>query len=536
METGTSSAIPSTAVSPSSTNAATLAFTPSATKNFLIIASALTNNSSDLYYTELWLDIDGTNYSVTQHMAVNPAENWRGFGSYQIVSLDNSLHTIKIDFRTENADGTASIKWATITAIEISGVAGTDYWADDIGAGQDPATGETSTTNTSASPVTIATITFTPAAGDYLVLATANSKSSSTSKDAIVQLTLSAADATPATSGGTYGSWAHAELLQLINTEYTFTITYWATSPETAYIKDCRLYIVPVSDLGTSSQFAIHGSGSTTETTYLATPPNATTATTKTFTPSTRNDWIILMSCLGMGNTTGYNFYTKLNIDETTDLGEYIYEMPERSIWRSAFMSRKTNLSAAEHSIYIMYHTGTDSPIKAASILEANLWAINFNTVESYSSDTYATVDDLYDTFGNVIYIWGHGLRPSKTQGYAVGYYDGTGTLGADGIKITTDDLLTSTNIGVIESSYDPSLNVGVAPGTWHAAIFDKQYGDPPVTYDLVAAAAGYVVDDAFEVQAAAIPEFPTILSAIVVSGVCFSIFYLLRRRRIVHA
>jgi len=62
--------------------------------------------------------------------------------------------------------------------------------------------------------------------------------------------------------------------------------------------------------------------------------------------------------------------------------------------------------------------------------------------------------------------------------------------------------------------------------------VFDVDYGSPPASYTGISAAAGYVTEDSFDVGAAAIPEFPAIVTVIVISGMCFGIYCWMRRRR----
>jgi len=55
-------------------------FTPPTTKDYLIVFSALTNNSSTAYSTIVQANINGTGYSETSHRPVDATLNWRSFG------------------------------------------------------------------------------------------------------------------------------------------------------------------------------------------------------------------------------------------------------------------------------------------------------------------------------------------------------------------------------------------------------------------------------------------------------------------------
>jgi hypothetical protein len=64
--------------------------------------------------------------------------------------------------------------------------------------------------------------------------------------------------------------------------------------------------------------------------------------------------------------------------------------------------------------------------------------------------------------------------------------------------------------------------------GTWHAVV---SYTEGPDTYNPTWADA--LGDKSFTVQADAIPEFPTVLAAIGVAGLCFVIYYWMRRKTV---
>jgi len=69
--------------------------------------------------------------------------------------------------------------------------------------------------------------------------------------------------------------------------------------------------------------------------------------------------------------------------------------------------------------------------------------------------------------------------------------------------------------------------------GTWYATVYNDQIYTPG-THD--PNDTKLVVDDSFTVQQSAIPEFPTVVAAIAVAGLCFGIYYWMRKRRLAHA
>ena len=57
-----------------------------------------------------------------------------------------------------------------------------------------------------------------------------------------------------------------------------------------------------------------------------------------------------------------------------------------------------------------------------------------------------------------------------------------------------------------------------------------------PNSYDLVSNSdPDYIVEDSFDVEQSAIPEFPTVITVIVVAGLCFGIYYWMRKRRLAY-
>ena len=119
-----------------------------------------------------------------------------------------------------------------------------------------------------------------------------------------------------------------------------------------------------------------------------------------------------------------------------------------------------------------------------------------------------------------------YGENFDASTAYHVGYYDGNNA------KILSD-AVNSTSSGELSSQcYFPTYQGTAQPGTWHAVVY-KDPTSPPETY--TADDPNSVVEDSFDVTAAAIPEFPTAITAIAVAGMCFGIYYWMRKRRLAH-
>lgn len=151
-------------------------------------------------------------------------------------------------------------------------------------------------------------------------------------------------------------------------------------------------------------------------------------------------------------------------------------------------------------------------------------------TLESYDDDiqsnVWGTVADPYDDTTQTAYIYGSNFIAS--HGYTVGYYDG------DGTKTASESVISAAD-NTLSSQYLLSTDINAIAGTWHAVVFDNDLGSPSDNYTDASTTDGYMVEDAFKVTNAAIPEFPVVIAGIVVVGTCFGIYYWMRQRRLAY-
>jgi len=151
---------------------------------------------------------------------------------------------------------------------------------------------------------------------------------------------------------------------------------------------------------------------------------------------------------------------------------------------------------------------------------------------ESYSDSGHSTqTDDFFDST-NHVYMEGTGFPNGN---YDVGYYDGT--VAGGGTWVATDENIT-VSTGTLNSEYLLTNDQTATPGTWHALAqpasatpLDSSYATAvadPDGYELLA-------NDSFTVQPSAIPEFPTVMAGIMVAGLCFGIYYWMRKRRLAY-
>ena len=142
-------------------------------------------------------------------------------------------------------------------------------------------------------------------------------------------------------------------------------------------------------------------------------------------------------------------------------------------------------------------------------------------TWESYSDSGHTTQTDTFSGATNHDYQHGEGFASGTIK---VGYYDGGGTL-------RETDTYTGFAGGTLSSQCHFPDYVGVATaGTWHAVTV-RQADSLPSTYAAAILDAQYLINDDFTVEASAIPEFPTVLVAIVSLSLCGGIYLWFRRR-----
>ena len=158
---------------------------------------------------------------------------------------------------------------------------------------------------------------------------------------------------------------------------------------------------------------------------------------------------------------------------------------------------------------------------------------------DSYSDSGRTAQTDTFDNGTNIIYMKGTDFLDGS-QTYNISYYDNSGS------RIATDTDIALVNVsgsrGTLgntgspyEPFYDLTGNKLAEAGTWHivaqpsgATAFPSAYSTlspDPDTYELIG-------DDTCTIDPSAIPEFPTIMAAIGVTGLCFAIYYWMKRRR----
>lgn len=149
-------------------------FTPQLTADFVIIAVAEVQGSNTNYQAKAQLAVDSTVYQELRYR-VKDTTDWYPFcGSKRITLNEGADYAIRIDYCTSSSAATAYIRNARIVIFSLQ----SEYVES-----------EGLSTTSSTSWENKATLEFTPPSlGDYLIIATANYRMSTTNRDTKIQL------------------------------------------------------------------------------------------------------------------------------------------------------------------------------------------------------------------------------------------------------------------------------------------------------------------------------------------------------------
>jgi len=136
----------------------------------------------------------------------------------------------------------------------------------------------------------------------------------------------------------------------------------------------------------------------------------------------------------------------------------------------------------------------------------------------SYSDSNHNTQCDNFTDYPSTVYMHGTGWSEGAT--YSVVYWDGNGT------KRVSDGNITVHEDGNLSSQH--TFTTSEVNGTWNASVY--AVGHVPDSHSNT---TWLVADDDFTVTESAIPEFPTVIAGIGVAGLCFGIYYSMRRKRL---
>jgi len=146
-------------------------------------------------------------------------------------------------------------------------------------------------------------------------------------------------------------------------------------------------------------------------------------------------------------------------------------------------------------------------------------------TWASYSDSGHNTPSDTFAELNCTVYMYGEGF--TKNANYKIIYWD------ENGDKRVAEVQKALTPAGKLSSQH--TFGSPDVAGNWHCTVYSPSTYDP-ASYD--AGDANIVADDtsytggyAFYAAESAIPEFSTVFTGIMVLGLCFGIYYWMRKR-----
>jgi hypothetical protein len=347
----------------------TISFTPQLTADFVIIPTAEVQGSSTSYQAKAQLAVNSTTYQELAYR-VKDTTDWYPFNGLKRLTLNNGTnYEIKIQFSTNNAAGTARIRNARLLVLSLQ----SEYTESE----------ELSTTS-STSWQDKATLTFTPPSnGDYLIIATANYRGSSTNRDVYIRLiqddiTTHADNSGRPGSGTTenYYTFGVMRKLTLDASQHNFKIQYSSSgTPGVAGITYAHIVAIRLSQFDSN-----HYAEDETE----SSPPGSGQWTDKVVNTYTADNGDYLM--LGSISYKSGSTSSSVGIDfQTEDISrqQSLVEHRNTNDYESAFFMTKQTLAAGDKTDRIRWMgESTNARVKNARLISCKLPTLT-QTVEA---------------------------------------------------------------------------------------------------------------------------------------------------------
>jgi hypothetical protein len=234
-----------------------------------------------------------------------------------------------------------------------------------------------STTSTSWQDKTV--LTFTPAAGDYLVMATAEMYGSSGSYNAIAQMTINGTsyavyDVEPADTTNYQTFFTH-KIINLTAASHTIKIQYRSeNTAATAGIRNARIVVIPLSSYFKDDDQDAQVNVTTTESTVASLTFNATAG-----------NYLLIATAEPRPNSTSYSIWTRFKVDGTL-YDEDLIEGQDTTNYYSFAAVRVASLAAGNRTLTIT----AQSESGTMYIRRPRLAAIPLSVFESYYAESEA--------------------------------------------------------------------------------------------------------------------------------------------------
>ncbi len=352
-----------------------ISFTPQTTADFAIIATAEVQGSSTSYQAKAQLTVNSTTYQELAYR-VKDTTDWYPFDGLKRLTLNGGTnYEVKIQFCTNNAAGTANIRNARLLILSLQ----SEY-----------AESEGLSTTTSTSWQDKATLTYTPpSSGDYLVIATANYRGSSTNYDVYVQLTqdgttITSSNGRPGTgTTANYYTFGVMRKVTLDTSQHNFKIQYRSSSTSgTSGVNYAHVVAINLSRI--SSAYA--------ESETESSPPAAGQWTDKVVNAYTADggDYVMMGSVSYKSGSTSNSVGIDFQTDATSRQSELV-EHRTTGDYESAFFMTKQQLTAGSKTDTVRWMgESTNARIKSARLISCKLPTLT-QTAEAEFSGTANT-------------------------------------------------------------------------------------------------------------------------------------------------
>jgi hypothetical protein len=149
---------------------------------------------------------------------------------------------------------------------------------------------------------------------------------------------------------------------------------------------------------------------------------------------------------------------------------------------------------------------------------------------DSYSDSGHENQCDLFSDATHAVYMYGEGAVNGYM--YRIVYWSATGE------KVKEEDKAGESGVLSL-AGYDFHSCAPEDAGYWQVTVYPANYQVPasynPDDVNIIMDDTSHDDDSSFYVHVSAIPEFPTVLTGIIVVGLCVGIYYWIRRRHLTY-
>jgi hypothetical protein len=341
--------------------------TPLVQADYLILGSLLLHSSSRSYSVSSQMTFDGTSVmeTSTEPKDGNIARDYQPQATQFVSSLTPSGHDVKLNWKSENAAAVAYAKDAAVSFIELG-----EYNYSESLAEQSTTTADT----------TYHTHTFTPlTAGDYLILASGEFQTGSTSKSLAVSFDIDSNQVaeieSEAKDSTDYRSFIFQNVTFLDNSSHTLKLRASEESSTSGNVRKLRTTAILLDeDFGHYSTQSV-GLSDTSSPSYV-------NKATLTFTPEEQADYLFIATAeLGQSSTSDQvNAILEIDGDAYCETIIEPKEADEPLDFLPFFCQKNVTMSADSHTVNIRYKKQNSN---TAYIRNAKITALKRSPVAS---------------------------------------------------------------------------------------------------------------------------------------------------------